>query len=302
MSRVPRANAVAPRLDLEFAMPFASSLTLLALLSLGNGPAEVPRVMDVRIVGADPRTAENQAAYMLSYVTVSDSNWRGRHDPGLTPLGRQGNAVVWAVDGATLHDLIADWQSNARANILQAPKVTTPLNGVAEYRDVIEHRYVAHLERVADGPVNQATRLAFHPKVDVIQEGVQARLGQARLESEGLRTQVAIEADRLVEIQTATYSESVVRDARTAEPSRKDGVERTQLNSQVQIPVVDSTRVNGEWVIPKGGALVVSLRPSRVQGKLIREVRPEEILVIQYEPVLSTNRAAKAERPTVRGN
>ncbi len=77
--------------------------------------------------------------------------------------------------------------------------------------------------------------------------------------------------------QTSTYSEMVTGNkVAHANPAKLVGT--------IQIPVVDSARVDGEWVIPKEGALIVSLGASRTKGKLVREVTPEELVVIRYRP------------------
>ena len=45
-------------------------------------------------------------------------------------------------------------------------------------------QYVASLKRVADGPPNQATRLAFEPQIDKVHNGVRVNILSSQLKGQ----------------------------------------------------------------------------------------------------------------------
>ncbi len=215
--------------------------------------------------------------YEIRQVTTNDSEWRGKFDPFLTPIARQGGTAVWSADAVTTLELLNFWQIHPSCVIFDAPRIVTPAEGEVHFEHGEVVSYVAHLERVADGPVNKATKLAFKPHVDKINTGIRARLSSGTLDDQGLRAHLLIDRDRIMSFQTSTYSETVTG-------TKLAHSNPAKLNATIQIPVVDSAKVDGEWVIPKEGALIVSLGTSRSKGKLIREIMPEELVVIRYRP------------------
>ena len=233
-----------------------------------------------RVEGNPPAGAERGPwiSYEIQYVTTSDPDWRGKIDPMLKPLTRQGGSSVWSADDSTVRALLSLWSDHVTCNILQAPKAVAPEGDEVRIVNEQQIHYVAHLERIADGPVNKATKLAFKPEIDQIHDGVRIRLSSGRVEGQGLRALVAIDSDRVVSFRTSRYSEAVV-------PANPDHARPATLNATIQVPVIDSARVVGEWLIPRDGALIVSLGDSRSEGRLVRTVRPEELVVIRFRPV-----------------
>jgi hypothetical protein len=290
---------------------------LLALLSVAlsgddgsvnpTGISASPRMEARRIEGATATTGP-MISYDVDYVTISRPDWRGKFDPRLTPVARQGGTAVWAADATTLSELLAFCRADATCNILQAPKVITPADGEVRVLHGEDIHYVAHLERIADGPVNQSTRLAFRPEIDQVHNGVRTRLSSGRVEEQGLLARFTIERDRLTGFQTSKYTEMVIPDGKNqVEPEGllASGVNRlaqpraASLSATIQIPVVESARVDGEWVIPTDGALLVSLGSSIKKGKVLGEVRNEELVVIRYRPEPGQSPTPIEPEPTV---
>ncbi|SIO58389.1 hypothetical protein SAMN05444166_5661 [Singulisphaera sp. GP187] len=260
--------------------------------SIPSGPAASPQVKARRIEGAAAATGPT-ISYEVRYVTMTDLDWRGKFDPKLIPVARQGGAAVWAADSATLAEWLNFCQADSRCRIVQAPKVTTPAGGEVSLTHGEVIHYVAHLERVADGPINKASKLAFKPEIAQVHNGIRTRLSSGRIEEQGLRARFLIENDRLVSFQASQYREMVnPLEESPVEPQGlfASGVNRlaqphaASLAATIQYPVVDSARVDGEWLIPTEGALIVSLGSSLKKGKVLKEIRNEELVVIRYRP------------------
>jgi hypothetical protein len=169
--------------------------------------------------------------------------------------------------------------------------------------------YVAHVERDSDGPIDHAaTRIAFIPLVDHIESGIRTELSSGQLTDDGLRAHVAVNLDRLLEMKSVSHSEAYPL-AMSKEPSSPlaaglarlvHGSERDRLQATVQVPVVDSAHVDGEWVIPKNGVLVVALGPRT--GNPGSRWTTEELVMIGYRPTpdeapTPASPSAQAQRP-----
>ena len=259
---------------------------LLALMTLAlssaDGSPDPARIESRRVEGVKPADGP-MIAYEVRFLSTTSLDWRGKLDPKLRPVARQGGAVVWSVDAATLKELHMYIQKDIAFNLVSAPMIVTPAGG--EVSVVNEHsiKYVAHLERIADGPVNQATKIAFKPEVDEVHSGIRARFSSGKVTDQGMLAHVVIDKDLLQGFSTSNYTEEV-----------QTGVNRlgrsttSRISSQIQIPKVESARVDGEWVIPKDGALIVSLgaSPRNVKSKgLVRETNREDLVMIQFRPM-----------------
>lgn len=248
---------------------------------LANSAEHARRVEARRVEGATAATGP-MISYEVRFVTTNDLDWRGQFDPSLKPVARQGGAAAWSADAATTRALFTHWQENTSTNIMMAPRAVTPSDGEVRVVNELRVNYVAHLERVADGAVNKATALAFRPEVDQVRDGIRAQFSAGRLEDQGLRARVAIDLDRLVHFRTATYSETVYPAVTPGDDSPRQS-RPTGLAATIQVPVVDSSRIDGEWVIPKDGALIVSMG-IEATGKVFKKSRSEKLLVISYRP------------------
>lgn len=288
-------------------MPLSSALVALALVGAG-GPSgsqadhSAPQIECVRHAAVPPSTGP-QISYQLRFVRLSTIDWRGKFDARFKPVSRQGGAAVWAADAATLRDLLTFCQADTRCNIVQAPNVTVLMGDRVSLADGDKINYVAHLERVADGPVGQATKLAFKPDIDHVYNGVQADLTGSHLDADGLRTRLTVQREHVVGFETtATQTETIL-----ADPGRAgQGKTPYALRGTLQVPMVDSARVDGEWVIPKDGVLIVGLglHPIRVKGGLIsREQILEDVVVIGYRLVTDAppESTTTVRPPMVRG-
>ena len=156
-------------------------------------------------------------------------------------------------------------------------------------------QYVASLKRVADGPPNQSTRLAFEPQVDKVHNGVRVNILSSELKGQKLFARVVIDENRLVAIHTVKYTENVQPkpgiDPEVSRASFLDKLNPTHgphpaaINATIQVPEVDSRRVEGEWLIPSDGALLVSLGPRALHERGFLKGYEEHLIAITARPL-----------------
>lgn len=269
-------------------MTFANALVVLAVVGAGDSKADAPdKQVACRRVEAPPGTAGPLISYEARIVRVGSIDWRGKYDGRLKPVGRQGGAVVWTASAATLKDLLTDWAADPATNVAQAPQMIAHAGDRVTVESRNQVHYVGHLERVDNGPAGAATSFALEPEVAQVGDGLRAELSAGRLADDGLRTRLTVELERLRDMLTTTRKELL-------ETPDATGRGKTQfaLNGQIQVPRVDLSRVEGEWVVPRDGVLIVGLGPRTISsGRMGREQVGEDLMVIGYRlmPVVAAD-------------
>jgi hypothetical protein len=248
-------------------------------------------------------------AFEIRDIRVSSPEWRGKLLPRLQPVTRQEGTAVWSLDPAGFTELIEFCHADARSNIVQAPKMSARVGEPARMTSEETVQYVASLKRVADGPPNQSTRLALEPQVDKVHNGVRVNILSSQLKGQNLFARVVIDENRLVALHTATYTEGVKPkpdvDPEVSKASFLDrlnpnhGPHGAVINATIQVPEVDSRRVEGEWQIPSEGALLVTLGPRAVHEKGFRKGYEEHLIAITARPVAEPHEAPVRPSPAV---
>ena len=210
-------------------------------------------------------------AFEIRDIRVSSPEWRGKLILRMQPVTRQEGTAVWSLDTANFKELLELCLADPRNNVLQAPKMTARVGDPARMTSEETHQYVASLKRVADGPPNRSTKLAFEPQLDKVHNGVRVNILSSQLKGPNLFARVVIDENRLVAIHMVKYTEAVQpKPGADPEVSRASFLDRLNpnhgpraaaMNATIQVPEVDSRRVEGEWLIPSDGALLVSLGP-----------------------------------------
>jgi hypothetical protein len=250
-------------------------------------------------------------AFEIRDIRVSSPDWRGKLILRMQPVTRQEGSAVWALDPAGLKELIELCQADPRSNLVQAPKMTARVGDPARMTSEETHQYVASVKRVADGPPNRSTRLAFEPQLDKVHNGVRVNILSSQLKGQYLFAHVVIDENRLVAMHTVKYTETVQPKPGTdPEVAKASFLERLNpshgphpaaINTTIQVPEVDSRRVEGEWLIPGDGALLVSLGPRALHERGFQQFQQkayeEHLIAITARPVAEP---APAPRP-VRG-
>ncbi len=167
------------------------------------------------------------------------------------------------------------------SNMVQAPKVST-LPGATATVEVQDRRpYVAGFGRLADGPINRASMVQFQPDIQVVPEGFRGQVACRALD-QGVLARIALDDIRLLGLHAVDCRETVV-------PKDKSQVggqtpHRADIHAAYQVPEVATSHVEGEWLIPKDSALVVSLGAHTVTDKFGTRLR-ERVAVIESKPV-----------------
>jgi hypothetical protein len=226
---------------------------------------------------------------------VSSPDWRGKFLPRLQVITREQGSVVWILDQAAYEQLIENCAADPRSNVIQAPRMLAPIGGPARMSSEETVHYVAAVKRVADGPPNQATRLAFEPQTDKIHIGVRVNVLSSELKERALYARMVIEENRLVTFHTATYSElvrpkggadsGVVRTSLLDRLNPTRGPAPAAVKAAIQVPEVNSRRIEGEWLIPSTGALLVSLGPRSGTERGFLKTYDEHMVAITAQPL-----------------
>ena len=244
-------------------------------------------------------------SFEIRDIRVTSPDWRGKFVVQMQPVSRQEGTAVWSLDPAGFRELLHFCQGDTRCNVLQAPKMTVRVGDPAKMTSEETVQYVASLKRVADGPPNQSTRLAFEPQIDKVHNGVRVKVLSSQLKGQNLFAQVVIDENRLVAMHTVKYTEVVQPkpgvDAEVTKASFLDrlspnhGPHAAAINTTIQVPEVDSRRVEGEWLIPSDGALLVSLGPRAQHERGFLKGFEEHLIAITARPVAEPAQTAVAQ-------
>jgi hypothetical protein len=264
--------------------------------------------------GVPAKTGGPMVAFEIRDIRVSSPEWRGKLLLRLQPVTRQEGSAVWSLDPAGFKELIEVCEADPRTNVVQAPKLTARVGDPARLTSEETHHYVAAVKRVADGPPNRSTRLAFEPQIDKVHNGVRVNVLSSELKGQNLFARIVIDENRLVAMHTVKYTEAVQpkpgADPEVAKASFLDrlnpnhGPHAAAMNATIQVPEVDSRRVEGEWLIPGDGALLVSLGPRALHERgfpLQQKGYEEHLIAISARPVAEPARAPVA-RPARAGS
>ncbi|MGA8347611.1 MAG: hypothetical protein WB773_07280 [Isosphaeraceae bacterium] len=245
-------------------------------------------------------------------IRVSSPEWRGKLILRMQPVTRQEGTAVWSLDPAGFKELLEFCQADPRSNALQAPKMTARVGDPARMTSEETIQYVASLKRVADGPPNQSTKLAFEPQLDKVHNGVRVNILSSQLKGQNLFARVVIDENRLVAIHMVKYTEAVQpKPGADPEVSRASFLNRLNpnhgphaaaINATFQVPEVDSRRVEGEWLIPSDGALLVSLGPRALHERGFQQKGYEEHLIAITARPLAEPAQAPVQRPATAGS
>ncbi len=219
-----------------------------------------------------PGPPVGEITFQVRVVTLDGLGWRSDAYPRLRPVARRGTSTIWTADRALAESLSAA----ARASTI-APRVTTGGEAVVTARNTTY--FVAHMERASDGPINGASRVAFVPEVGNVQDGFQVRVSGRKLD-QGVLARVSIDDKHVDAIHTVAMTETVRKpaDERNEAAARTPvevGIDVLQaafhpgsdrlstsiglIRCQVQVPIISAAQVEGEWLIPGDGILLVSL-------------------------------------------
>lgn len=260
---------------------------------VGASVRERPNARDLATIASRGGPA---VSYEIREITVASPEWRGKVLPSLNPVARRDGSTVWALDEAGIHELLTQCQADPRCKIAQPPAMMARIGEPVRMSSETAHNYVAHLKRVSDAPPNQGTRLAFQPEVDKVHSGVRVNVLSSELKGRALYAKLVVEEHRLVAMHSVKYTEGVKpkppADPAVARASLRNlarlnpahGAQAAAIAATIQVPEVDSRRVEGQWLIPSDGALLVSLGPCTRHDGMLRSQYQEKLIAITARP------------------
>ncbi len=231
---------------------------LLALLMLGapDGP---------------PESAEVPVGYQIKVLEMKGLEWRGDLHDKLTPVARQGGATIWTASRDLLPLLTKE-----SGQVVYSPKAATGQEVPAQIRNQLQRAIVANLKRVADGPFGQATRLSYQPEIDHVRESFSIAVRCRKLD-QGVLARVVIDETRLASLYTYTIHESVRKGPDTeGKPA--------EITAQVHVPEIVSGKVDGEWLIPNDGILLIGLGVHTTASESKDSAVVERVAIIEARP------------------
>jgi hypothetical protein len=277
--------------------------------SVGARVGERPNVKELATAAARGGPA---VSFEIREITVASPEWRGKLLASLQPVARQEGSAVWALDPAGINELRAHCQSDPRCRVTQAPAMTARIGEPVRMSSETAHNYVAHLQRVSDAPPGQGTQIAFQPEVDKVHSGVRVSVLSSEQKGQALYAKIVIEENRLLAFHTAEYTEGV-KSKPPADPALAraslhnlarlnpvHGPEPARVRATIQVPEVDSRRVEGQWLIPGDGALLISLGPCTRHDGMLKRQYEEKLIAITARPAGATAhpQAPAAARPS----
>jgi hypothetical protein len=250
---------------------------------------------------------ETATTFQVSVLSLDGLEWRTSSYPRLQPVARQGSSTVWTAD----RSLASSLAQQARSCTIHG-KIITTTEAMLTRAETIH--YFGSMDRYADGPVNQATAIAFLPKPERVDERFAIKASGRKLD-QGILARIALE-DTHVDVihgipQTETLKPPAAKTTRTPTELGRDIVnvllpqnprECSQaITCSVQVPEISQARVEGEWLIPNNGVLLVSLGVKTVaddQGKAIVRERLAVIEALSSTmPSASPGTAAAIDQP-----
>jgi hypothetical protein len=229
-------------------------------------------LLALSLMGADgaPGPDQSQIKFQLRMLEMDGLDWRKGVYTQLQPVSRRGGITVWTAGRDVVKPL-----AEGASDVLMAPQVTA----VAAAPVFINHHkniaFVGQLTRIADGPKDRATALAYKPEVDGVREGFAATIAGRKLD-QGVLTRLVIEETRCPAIHKVTLSEAV---------KKGDKGDEVKLGATLQVPETARTEVAGEWLIPNDGVLVISLGAHTVAGAEDKAVVRERLAIVEARPL-----------------
>ncbi len=215
---------------IALALGFAA--TAAHVLARPSEPRPAPEPAPVAPV---PKGEGDIVTYQMSLAEMKGLQWRTDLHRRLKPVDRRGPYTVWAVDEATLRDLLA------REKVVAATKFSAFLGANVRVINQTQHRVVSGYRDPGAGKPADAI-------IEVVPDGVQVQLTGRRTDA-GLMVRAEVESNILLGIGDTPVTERVAR----------PGVGVDEGLVHYQVPEIIQARFEGEWPMPAGGALVIGL-------------------------------------------
>ena len=233
-----------------------------------------PGLVALALIGAGG-AAKGEApaiAYHVRFLEMDGLGWRESLYPRLSPVARRGTATVWTA----AREVVPDLKSRA-LNVVPAPRVVAKSGAVAHLSVRKTRKVAADMTRHADGPFDHATRVAYTPEYEELREGFQATVTGRKLD-QGVLARLVLEDSRVVAVHQVTLNEAI--------ESTCPSAEACTASPRIDVPEVVKGAVEGEWLIPKDGVLVLSLGTFTTADGDGKAVVRERLAVLEAIPMV----------------
>jgi RNA polymerase sigma factor (sigma-70 family) len=267
------------KIKLTFAGLLALGIVATAANVLAQKPEPIP---SPRPVATDEITYETRFAEMTGYT------WREEFHKKLKIVSQKGSKTVWAVDPETLKAILAKSKGD-----VQTPKVTA----FRDAKAIIEKQnqkipildgqmiMIPQDQNFVVGKLpNGFDPFTVRPGNHQVTDEEYKALGVKNFISDGLR--VELSGHRIADgvlVQGVIESQIIVSIAqlRTHNDKEIKGDKDLRENSFMQVPETIESRLEGEWLIPVDGALIVGMGVHRFPTRWgMSEIR-ERLIVLK---------------------
>ena len=281
--------------------------------------AIVTGLVALALLGVEPDTADTAAAAVaaiekgdqiscqMQMMTVEGLGWRAAAYSRLNAVGQKGSSTIWTAD-RSLKTFMAE-SGDGKFHSVEAPKITSFKDATGTVIQRGPFQYIGDGDRVADGPINQATQVAFCPKVTTIEVGFTSEHSARRLD-QGVLAKVKVAETHVGTVHRVTLSEYIhpaQEDASTAltEVGRKlfqtfvKG-NATSISVPLMVPEVASSEVEGEWLVPNDSILIISMGIDTTINPEGKAVTRERLAIYDFARPSDEARTAQATTATAR--
>ncbi len=229
-------------------------------------------LLALSLMGADgaPGPDQSQIRYQLRMLEMDGLDWRKGVYTQLQPVSRRGGIAVWTAGRDVVKPL-----AEGASDVLMAPQVTAVAAAPVFFNHHKNISFVGQLTRIADGPKDRATALAYKPEVDGVREGFAATITGRKLD-QGVLTRLVLEETRCSAMHGVMLSEAV---------KKGDKGDEIKLGATLQVPETARVEVAGEWLIPTDGVLVISLGAHTVADAEGKAVVREHLAIVEPRPL-----------------
>ena len=216
-----------------------------------TAPAPSPAMMTPPrpFAAEDPSAGAGQISYEIVFIECEGLGWREAVQPRMQQIARMGEVLVWTADAGAFEALVETCRGDGKAVVTSAPKVTAFEGATASITDATTRRLATGVDRIADGPYGQATRVAYTPRFSDLFDGYRVDVAGRGLD-QGTLLNLDLENNRVEAVEQVRLTETLV-DPETGE--------EVEVHATIQQPKSARVAVHGEWLVPTDQHLVIGL-------------------------------------------
>lgn len=236
-----------------------------------------------------PTNGPSMIRYEVRFLDLHGILWRNTMVEKLKTLETDDGNLAWLTDSVTVVELElkarADHEKTApnppeaeddRKSRPEAPTISAQAGAKAEIHSHQVVRYVAGVNAVRSNETNEV--IGFQPIIAKLNDGCAVSLAGTPTDS-GIKLRLKIDENRIQWFSTL--------EAKSA----------NGLSAQYSVPQMLRGRAEGEWIVPDGQTLLISLGPYTVDDDDDKAVSRERLVAISAKKVTPDELTAPQTRP-----